>query len=158
MPTLTDLFGEALLKCKFTRENNKNTFNNNDRTSLNFQNNVYTAQQQQSGQSIRRKRQREQISPVLQKNFTNKFENTSFINLRRQRAFTGPLNVDSLLHKENANNNIINQNQRQSIVRFADLENERTSSMMSHTTFVLENNQHKPLLVSSGFIEGNFCL
>lgn len=51
-------------------------------------------------------------------------------------------------------------NQQQSLsrmVRIVDygptIEN-RTNSMMSHTTFVLDNDKRKPLLVPSGFQEG----
>lgn len=43
-------------------------------------------------------------------------------------------------------------------VRFVDYDNtigNRTNSMMSHTTFVLDNDKRKPLLVPTGFQEGN---
>lgn len=182
LPTLTDLFGEALLQRKFSTSinettvscssiiSNKNNLKDNSENVSNtttpflYQNTRALQQQSLIQHPVRRKRQREQSSPVLVKNMTTttKFDNT-MTNLRRQRAFTvnGPLSVSNLLTAKNPRNNIVtviknsNSNQRP-VVRFAHLEEERTSSMMSHTTFVLENDQHKPLLVLSGFTEGYY--
>lgn len=168
------MFGESLLIYKFSlihnvsNENNlKNNLNNDKVTVLNFQHNVCLSQQQKkkkflTKESIQQKRQREQSLPFLQKKIITKFENIKHLNFCRQGAFTinGLLNNANLSDKENFNHNVSlkNQKQHESIVRFADFVNKRTSSMMSHKTFVLENSQHKPLLISSGFTKGKKSL
>lgn len=132
VPAMTELFGEALLRRRFSHFETISPPRSRSVTLANSSTSVANSGGVPGAVLP---------SPILTE---NGISNLKASGLKKQPRLKAPA-------RRQNNNNMVMMPSR---VRFDMSTMARTSSMMSHATFILENDKRKPLLVSTGFQEG----